>query len=190
MQCPVCKETRMEPDELAENLITHACATCGGHYIKSERYFSWLKQHGENLPEKPPGEQASLPVPDSRPGKLCPECGAFLIRHKVGHGIDFHLDRCGRCGGIWLDKNEWQVLKGRNLHDDVHFVFSEAWQTQVKQEERSKQYRDVVVGVLDGKLAQHCSQADIARLKEFKDWIDDHPCRKELYAYLASTRDL
>lgn len=188
MRCPVCKATRLEPTQLEQDLITHTCSTCGGNYITSQRYFKWLERHKEQLPQRPADQTAKLPVSDSKPGKLCPECGAFLIRHLVGHGIEFHLDRCGRCAGIWLDKNEWEILKSRNLHDDVHMIFSQAWQTQVKREQRTKEYNGFVVGLLDEKLSLHITPEELARLKELKGWLDSHPHSREMYGYLRSTR--
>jgi Zn-finger nucleic acid-binding protein len=190
MDCPVCKTVPLQTHQLDEGLVTHSCPQCSGQYLRSERYFQWLQRHGENLPEKSPDLALHLPVHDSKPGKLCPECGAFLIRHKVGHGMEFHIDRCGRCGGIWLDENEWDVLKSHGLHDDMHHVFSQAWQAEVKGQERQQHYREVVMHILDDKLLQLCSGEDLAKLKEFKAWLDGHPNRRELYAYLGGTRDL
>lgn len=189
MQCPVCKTRRLERQILDDHLVTHVCNDCMGQYIRSNDYFQWLNRHGQILPEKPRDQQADLPVSDSKPGKLCPECGAFLILHKVGHEIDFHIERCARCAGIWFDENEWEILKSRNLHDEVHFIFSEAWQSQVKKEQRKQEYNQVVTRILDGKLGEQMSNQDLDKLREFKDWLDDHPLSSQLYAYLTSTRD-
>jgi Zn-finger nucleic acid-binding protein len=190
MRCPVCRTARLNAPEQGEGPPSRECPDCGGRYIASAQYFAWLQKHGEDLPERPAGEGAHLPVRDSAPGKLCPECGAFLIRHRVGHGIGFHIDRCGRCGGIWFDRNEWDILRSRNLHDNIHHVFSEAWQTEVKSKERSDSYRRMVTGILDEKLLRRCSRGDLRRLKDLKGWIDAHSAREDLYAYLWSTRDL
>jgi uncharacterized protein with PIN domain len=38
----------------------------------------------------------------------CPKCGGQLAE------IDFHqlkIDRCGDCGGIWLDKGEMEMMQ-------------------------------------------------------------------------------
>ena len=190
MQCPVCKDKRMEASQLADGLPAHTCTGCAGHYIRGEQYQKWIVAHRENLPEKNPDESAHLPVADSGPGKLCPECGAFLIGHIVGHDVDFRIDRCGRCGGIWLDANEWETLVARNLHDDVHFIFSKVWQAHAKQAERSESYRSMVFQVLDGQLTAKIGPADLARLKETKAWLDAHPHSADLYAFLRSTRGL
>jgi Zn-finger nucleic acid-binding protein len=177
MKCPVCATTSLEsldPNALPQRLV---CGRCGGQWIKAFQYWKWLKAHGENLPEKPPQEGKSLPVSDSTAAKLCPECGHFLRRSKVGHGIDFHVDRCTACGGIWFDKNEWEILESRNLHDDVHFIFSSAWQHGVVKEEQRQDYEKRVEAIL-GKEA-------FARVKEFKAWVESHPRHHTIKAFLA-----
>jgi Zn-finger nucleic acid-binding protein len=190
MKCPVCKKVALEAHENADGPVTHACGGCGGKYVKSSQYFAWLDRHGENVPERPADQAPALPVADSKPGKLCPECGAFLIRHEVGHDIDFAIDRCGRCGGIWLDGNEWETLVARGLHDDVHMVFSEAYQTELKRRRRADEYGQTVTDILDEKLTKQLGEADFAKLKEFQQWLAAHDQAEQIYAYLMSLRGL
>lgn len=177
MKCPVCKTPVLEsldPDEVPQRLV---CGRCGGQWIKAFQYWKWLKAHGENLPEKPPEEGKSLPVSDSIAAKLCPECGRFLCRSKVGHGVVFHIDRCTSCGGIWFDKNEWEILESRNLHDDVHFIFSTAWQHSIVKEEQRRSYEQRVETIL-GREA-------FDRVKDFKSWANNHPRHHTIKAFLA-----
>ena len=62
------------------------------------------------LDEKPFSD-VTFEVKDVQGAKICPECGRILLKYKVGHGLDFFVDHCSGCGGIWLDKNEWNALK-------------------------------------------------------------------------------
>jgi Zn-finger nucleic acid-binding protein len=177
MKCPVCKTAYLdsfESDDMPAKLV---CDRCGGLWIKAYQYWKWLMAHGENLPEKPADDGESLPVTDSTNAKLCPECGRFLSRKKVGHGVDFHIDRCATCGGFWFDKNEWEILKSRNLHDDVHFIFSSAWQHRIADEDRRETY-DKRISII---LGQH----DWTRASDFKNWTAIHPKRSTIMAYLA-----
>lgn len=178
MNCPVCKTLRLEyleSDEPPQRLV---CGECGGQWVKSFQYWKWLRAHGDNLPEKPPEEGDQLPVADSTRAKLCPECGHFLARAKVGHEVDFHIDRCGFCGGLWFDKNEWEILRSRNLHDDVHFVFSSAWQHQVADEEHKQTHLARIEKIL--------GSADLAKVKQFKEWSEAHPKRNTITSFLAN----
>jgi Zn-finger nucleic acid-binding protein len=173
MNCPRCKSTTLVPEDLEPGLAGLKCRQCGGRWIEGSRYLGWVAAQGQQLAEKPPAEGVELPVTESDKAKLCPECGRFLTRAKVGHAVGFHLERCANCGGIWTDANEWEVLKSRNLHDNLHFIFSGAWQAEVMRQER-KRLGDV----------------DFTEVKRVRAWLDAHPKRAELYAVLLDGTDL
>ena len=182
MNCPVCKATTLVAEELEAGLAGTRCRQCGGRWIEGTRYLAWVAAQGRQLAEKPPDDGVELPVAESGRAKLCPECGRFLTRAKVGHGVGFHLDRCASCGGIWTDANEWEVLKSRNLHDNLHFVFSGAWQADVLRTERER--------ARDQLLRNKLGEADFAEVKRVRAWLDGHPRRAELYAVLLDGTDL
>ena len=181
MKCPVCKDVSTEELELEEGLAAQQCPGCGGQWVNGAAYLRWVEQRGPKAPDDeptaPPAGVTEPPVNDNLKAKLCPECGRFLTRAKVGRGVEFSLDRCGSCGGIWFDRHEWDVLKGRGLHDDVHFVFSDAWQAEVLRRDREAQH--------DRLLAQRIGEADWAEIKRIRAWLDAHPHRTELYAALV-----
>jgi len=58
-----------------------------------------------------------LPVNDIIQAKICPDCGRILIKYRVDNSLDFYVEHCGNCNGIWFDKNEWDNIKLNNLHD-------------------------------------------------------------------------
>jgi Zn-finger nucleic acid-binding protein len=167
MKCPVCKDTLLQNQDLLQNLAAKTCHKCGGHWIQSFQYWKWLDKHAEAVPEKPREDARPLPVSDSKAGKTCPECGHFLTHKKVGRGVDFCLDRCNSCGGIWFDKNEWETLVSKNLHDQVHFVFSAAWQKQLFEQESRETY--------EARIREILGTADYDRLEGVVQWIHDHP---------------
>jgi Zn-finger nucleic acid-binding protein len=178
MKCPVCKKGVLESEDVIENLKTKVCRLCNGRWIQSFQYWKWLDRHGQTLQELPAAEAGELPPDDSPAGKLCPECGHFLTQRKVGHGADFHLDRCNCCGGIWFDKNEWETLHSRNLHDKVHFVFSAAWQKQVRDEESSETFEKRIKSIL--------GQDDYEKLKQTAAWINSHPQKNTILSYMMN----
>ena len=110
------------------------------HWQKSASTSLFWNTFGEiqNLPEVSPDAE-NLELQESGKAKLCPECGAILVPYKVGHELPFSLDRCGHCGGIWFEKNEWEALCAWNLHDDLHFIFSKPWQDAVALAARAEQ---------------------------------------------------
>jgi hypothetical protein len=50
----------------------------------------------------------------------CPKCGEFL-EAMPSHRIT--IDTCPGCGGIWLDKGEWEVLVGPKEHGWLQRLF-------------------------------------------------------------------
>ena len=108
---------------------------------------------------------------------MCVDCGRILRRYKVGHDIDFMLDHCAECNGVWFDKNEWAILKSRNLHDDVHFIFSSAWQHRIVEDEQKKAYKKRIETML--------GEEDYSRVNAFKEWAATQSKRNTIMAYLA-----
>jgi Zn-finger nucleic acid-binding protein len=174
MKCPNCQSTEFDRKLLDDTLQAMVCTACHGHWINSFQYWLWRDRHQEILPEKAPS--AALAALDSNTTKVCPECFKLLRRYKVGHGTDFSIDRCEVCRGIWFDKNEWEILRDRNLHDEVHFIFSSHWQQAVRQDDMEKNRRRV--------LGDRIGQSDLDRVNTFKEWLHVHPERSMILAYL------
>ncbi len=83
---------------------------------------------------------------------------------------------------MWFDRNEWEVLKSRNLHDDVHTIFTAFWQSGVRKEEMRKN--------LDYMYLTKFGEEDYAEIKRVRAWLDEHPRRTELLAYLNDRNPL
>jgi rhomboid family protein len=45
-------------------------------------------------------------ITKKRAGARCPCCDVLMKTIQYAPGADFEVDRCGGCGGVWLDKNE------------------------------------------------------------------------------------
>jgi Zn-finger nucleic acid-binding protein len=176
MNCPVCKGYALNVSKLEKGLVAHSCNKCGGSCIGSYHYWQWKDKTGKSLEEKPASDGVDLPSIDSTKAKTCPECDRFLRHFPVGHDIEFGLDRCGNCGGTWLDQNEWKMLKSRNLHDDIHQIFSHIWQAQAKDQEHQK--------VMDDFYKQKFGESDFEKFKEIKTWLGNHDLQSELKAFL------
>ena len=174
MKCPLCQKPELQQVEIEENLVANDCPQCQGYWITSYNYWNWLKKHGETLPEKP--AEVSFDVNDSQGAKLCPQCDRILIKYKVGRGIDFFLDHCNSCNGVWFDRHEWDVLKSRNLHDEVHYIFTKSWQEKIREEEISKN--------LDAMYEKKLGKDNYQEVQRIRKWLNDHPQRLALLAYL------
>ncbi len=176
MNCPACKTSVLQLCPVDDRPDRLRCDRCNGEWIKGLNYWRWLHAHGQNLPERTPSA-ADPPVADSPQAKLCPGCGRLLRRGRVGHGVEFCIERCSACGGIWLDRNEWEVLAAHNLHDDLHFIFSAAWQQRVTHQEERLAHEKRVAALL--------GPAAFTRVSEFKHWAQTHCQRHVIMAYLA-----
>ncbi len=95
----------------------------------------------------------------------------------MGHGLNFSIDRCSACGGLWFDANEWELLRQRNLHDDVHYVFSAAWQLRAAREDELHRR--------DNRLLKQVGEADFAEVVRMKNWLQGHARRSAILAYLG-----
>ena len=177
MECPVCKPTRslvLAPREDGQ-LAARRCPSCNGHWIRSSDFWRWRALQGENVPATPAPDISDAP---SEPLglKLCPDCGYVLGRYRVGHGVPFTVDRCRNCEGAWLDGGEWDTLRARNLHDDLPLMFDDAWQRTVRREEQLRATED--------SFRRRLGDDDYARAREVRSWLDVHPKRSEVFAYL------
>lgn len=184
MKCPVCKTSDLNASSLDQNLSCRHCDNCGGNWIQSFEYWKWRDQNKGNLPENildPHDSPANVPDPKTGAlkAKFCPECSSILIRYKVGHGVSFAIDQCGNCGGVWFDKDEWESLKGRNLHDDVYTIFTAPWQNKVRSQESLRAQEELYI--------KKFGEEGFEEIRRMKEWIDEHPRKQEILAYLIQT---
>ena len=175
MHCPACKTPTFTPIQLEPTLPAQQCAGCQGHWLRADDYFKWLDQQPARLPEKP-YEGEPLQLSAEQTVKICPTCIRMMRRYDVGHSTAVTLDQCAHCDGIWFDPHEWQALKGRHLHDEVHLVFTAPWQAQLRKTasiERLTQIYHARFG------------DDFERLQDIHTWLQAHPKKDDLLAFLA-----
>jgi Zn-finger nucleic acid-binding protein len=180
MKCPICKTAFLVDDELRSGPPSHRCPECRGQWVEADHYWKWLESRDATQVGAVAAD-VRVPVADSAKAKLCPKCGRLLTRAKVGRGADFSLDRCSHCGGIWFDADEWDALLALGLHDDVHFVFSDAWQADIARIDRQKQH--------DRLLREKLGDADFEKIQQIKAWLEGHAHRVELYAILLDDKN-
>ena len=178
MKCLVCENSETIYKNIDENLKGFVCVDCKGVWIPAKAYWNWLHSLNTVFSEKPESETVDLPVKDSFLIKICPDCGHFLSKRKVGHGVPFYIDRCQCCGGVWLDQNEWEVLKSRNLHDAIHLIFSQEWQEEILQEEQQRAYEEEIEKIL--------GKEDYLYLKTFTDKYKFSPRKDVVLAYVRN----
>ena len=177
MKCPVCKTDSLGSITLVENLPANQCPNCGGVWLPSNAYMTWWKARGEDMPQKPAvsGMDRHWHVDEL---KLCPQSGHIMGRYKIFPDTEFYLDRCGHCNGIWFDKNEWDALVERNLHDNVNEFFTRPWQDELHAAETHNHLEQLYTDKLGAE--------DYERVKHIREWLKDHPKQGMLIAYLQA----
>ena len=178
---PVARGTALEPEPLPHGPQGWRCPKSGGRWINSQDYQEWHAERPALTADAAkaaaePLDLAKLKAGDSGAGKRCPEDGGFLIAHRVGQGLPFQLDRCGACGGIWLDAGEWNALLSLNLHGELTRIFTTNWQAKVRREEQSR--------ARDESLRNKLGPKDFERLRTVSKWLRDHPHRNLIVARL------
>jgi len=177
MNCPICRSVALKPIVLLNGLVAQRCAQCQGNWLNSYQLWEWMERQPktETSTTHPP---EFLPQMEEKPGaKLCPECGRFLSKYRVGIGSGFALERCGNCGGVWLDGKEWEVLQQHGLHTQFGRIFSAEWQRSIAQAEKLKN--------LEKLYQERVGAADFAEIKRIKEWIRKHPQGADMLRYLA-----
>lgn len=177
MKCPVCKQPSLHQIELADKLPANQCSNCNGIWVSSNQYLAWVRLQERSLPEKDLDEIAA-PQLKTDALKLCPESGHIMKRFKVFPNVDFHLDRCGHCNGIWFDSAEWDMLVAHNMQDKVNQFFTAPWQERLRESESRARMDEIYKDKL--------GEDDYKRAQEIRAWLEDNPRRAMLIAFLQA----
>lgn len=175
MNCPICKSTELIETQLDQNLKSQQCPNCRGNWIGGAEYWHWVERHGTDLAEQI-HEAETLTLAEPGLPIDCPECRFRMVKYLVGRGLHFSIDHCHGCKGIWLDGNEWEALRKRNLHDDLNLMFTSFWQTEAQRDARKKKMEQIYVG--------RFGEEDYAEIKRIRYWLDTKTNREQLLAFL------
>ena len=175
--CPAC-DTALQPIRLERALPAHACPNCQGIWLSAEEYFAW--NHLQLTPaDLSPEQQFELPYPllDNNKALQCPDCRRFLRRYQVWPTIDFHLDHCSHCFGVWFDAHEWQTLQSQALHNKLHLFFSDQWQETLRSVEMKQRFEEMYL--------TRFGAEDYETVKQLRQWFHTHSQGFSLLAYVT-----
>jgi len=175
MNCPVCKKSELVNTKLEPNLSAGQCPSCQGHWIAGAEYWKWVEEHGSDAAERV-HQTESLTLAEPGLPIDCPECRFRMVKYFVGRGLPFTIDHCHGCKGIWLDGNEWEALRKRNLHDDLNLMFTSFWQTEAQRLARKQKMQQI--------YTTRFGEADYDEIKRIRYWLEGKTNREELMAYL------
>lgn len=166
----------LERIELEPGLEAYRCPKSGGVWIPLDGYENWRNGYRSGTHPLPPDYAPVYADDAKRTALLCPESGCVLVRSRVGQGLGFFVDRSPRTGGVWLDAGEWDALKWKGLHEDLHLIFSGPYQSKVVAETKDEQLRV--------RFENRIGNEDFQRVREFAQWMMGHPKRRDITAYL------
>ncbi|MGG6270581.1 zf-TFIIB domain-containing protein [Leptolyngbya sp. AN03gr2] len=180
MQCPKERKITLTDGTLSEALAVKQCPDCKGTWIPAENYKAWQaerahpKTAADLVPKTLDVEFVQSPL-DSK-AALCPDCGSYLARVKVGMRSPFYVERCLSCGGIWCDRGEWDALEAMGLHVAIEQLFSSEWQTLSRAREHLALEKQATIDRLGVELAD--------RVFELAEVLEKHPNGDFGVAYL------
>ncbi|MDP8963394.1 MAG: zf-TFIIB domain-containing protein [Cyanobacteriota bacterium] len=180
MQCPKCKHITLLDSDLDGKFAVKYCQECKGTWIPASEYEAWQARQANNL-SVPNALSGTLDVnfvksPLDAKAALCPDCQRYLSRAKVNLKTPFYVERCMQCRGIWCDYGEWDILEELGLHTTIEQLFSNEWQTKVRDRQFSQQERQATIEKLGSELA--------ARVFELAEALEKHPNGDFGVAYL------
>jgi len=92
----------------AGEAVLDVCGKCGGQFFDSGEMFAAFGIKADPSYWDRPETGGVVKAGGTR---HCPECETHMLVQEVAYsGERVEIDRCGHCGGIWLDKNELQKL--------------------------------------------------------------------------------
>ena len=162
MQCPKCRKVELLEGSLDNKFGVQYCSECKGTWIPAREYEAWQSRQSDNqLP--PPTAPESLNVnfvksPYDDKAALCPECRRYLSRAKVNLNTAFYVERCPNCRGIWCDKGEWNILEQLGLHTTIEQLFTNEWQSKVREKQTWEKERQATADKIGPELAEQVFQ--------------------------------
>ncbi|MBL8878069.1 MAG: zf-TFIIB domain-containing protein [Phycisphaerales bacterium] len=109
-RCPSCK---LQADPISyEGVRIYHCGGCGGHWMSPERLDVILERREIVMPEPVRDAMWNLAERHNSVGQLwCFSCGTEMTKETFRYWNEIHIDRCGKCDGLWLDRGELELCQ-------------------------------------------------------------------------------
>jgi Zn-finger nucleic acid-binding protein len=177
LNCTSCRSGVLETTLLDGLFKARTCSNCGGHWILVEDFVDWKKQNLDHafIQETDWSEDQSI---DTTNALLCPVTGVIMRKIKITTNTNHRIDYSHTVGGIWLDKGEWELLKSEEIAGQLNSIVTKEWQNKLRTENTTHNFADF--------YEQKFGQEEYEKLKEIRAWLDTHPKRADLKAYLMA----
>lgn len=109
-RCPGCK-THTDLVKY-EGVPIYNCGTCGGHWVSATKLNVILRRREIVMPEAVRDRMIEIAEASNRKETLiCITCGREMIKEQFRYWPEIQIDRCEKCGGIWLDRAELEMCQ-------------------------------------------------------------------------------
>jgi Zn-finger nucleic acid-binding protein len=98
----------------------------------------------------------------------------FRINNDTSHKLDYSP----KIGGVWLDAGEWEYLKEQGIAGSLNRIFTEQWQRQLRENDTRATLEQLYISKF--------GEADYAKLKELREWLDGKQNKAEMRAFLLA----
>ncbi len=101
LECP--RDGTLMMENVTGEAVLDLCGKCGGQFFDTGEMFGAFGMKAD--PSLWDRDETAGAV---REGSFkCPRCNKQMVTQDIKHEADkVEIDRCGHCGGIWLDKGE------------------------------------------------------------------------------------
>ncbi|MFP8966772.1 zf-TFIIB domain-containing protein [Pokkaliibacter sp. CJK22405] len=178
MQCTSCKAGTLVEGNMDQLFRAHTCSHCGGNWILIEDFVAWKDNH-PNYPFSTSLLFSEADAVDTPSAMLCPDSGVLMQRYRMSARHNHRLDYSATVGGIWLDKGEWELLKSEGLAGSLNSILTLHWQKKLKNTTAKEAFTELYQGKF--------GDEDYSRVKEIRAWLNSHPRKADVRAYLLAT---
>jgi Zn-finger nucleic acid-binding protein len=127
-RCPKCTAANLAACEDTRAL---RCERCAGFWLPPEA----LQEAGVAALLERHDARPSAPLEQDHRTGPCPEGHGLLRRARATNEDPFFVERCARCGGVWLDPGEWSRLSSAGLTANLVDLWSPAWRDHLSEEQ-------------------------------------------------------
>jgi Zn-finger nucleic acid-binding protein len=102
LECP--RDHTLMTENVVGESVLDICSKCGGQFFDTGELFGAFGMKAD--PSLWDRDETAGAV---REGSFkCPRCNKLMVTQDIKHeaSTKVEIDRCGHCGGIWLDKGE------------------------------------------------------------------------------------
>lgn len=173
MRCPTCKTDTLKPSYLEDMLPAHHCEHCGGDWLMLKDFLLWRERHAKISNEEVDIQEE---VQDSKTALLCPVSGTVMFKYRISGDNPHRLDLSPAVHGVWLDRGEWLLLKKEGLAMSLNQIFTDPWQTKIKQQTARETFAAM--------YEQQFGEENYQRLQAFRQWLYEQDKKDAMLSYL------